>query len=76
MIPSGETKTPSVEILHPELRHMVKMLAGSSDTPLFKIEYFLDIFVKHQSKLEFGMGNSVNFPIDVKNQQVDLPYNV
>ena len=38
---------------------MVKMLAGSMDTPLFKIEYQLDVFVKHQSKLEFGMGNSV-----------------
>lgn len=31
--------------------------------------------MKHQSKLEFGMGNSVSFPIDVKNQEVNLQYN-
>lgn len=53
---------------------MVKMLAGTTETPLFKIEYQLDIFVKHQSKLEFGMGNSVFFPIDVKSNEVDLPF--
>lgn len=46
---------------------MTQMLAGSIDSQLFKIEYNLDVFVKHQSKLEFGMGNSVTFPIDVKN---------
>ena len=53
---------------------MVKMLAGSMDTPLFKIEYQLDVFVKHQSKLEFGMGNMVSFPITVKSDQVDLAF--
>ena len=53
---------------------MVKMLAGSMDTPLFKIEYQLDVFVKHQSKLEFGMGNSVSFKIDVKSNEVDLAF--
>ena len=53
---------------------MVKMLAGTTETPLFSIEYQLDVFIKHQSKLEFGMGNSVFFPIDVKHNQVDLAF--
>lgn len=50
------------------------MLSNSVNSPLFKLEYSLHIFVKHQSKLEFGMGNLVQFPIDVKQVKVNLPY--
>ena len=60
--------------LHPELRHMVKMFTDSTENSLFKIEYVLDVFVKHQSKLEFGMGNMESFVIDVKSQAQDLPW--
>ena len=60
--------------LHPELRHMVKMFTDSTENSLFKIEYVLDVFVKHQSKLEFGMGNMESFIIDVKSQAQDLPW--
>ena len=53
---------------------MVKMFTDSADNTLFKVEYILDVFVKHQSKLEFGMGNSVSFPIVVKSESQNLPW--
>ena len=53
---------------------MVKMFTDSAENSLYKIEYALDIFVKHQSKLEFGMGNSVNFPIEIKSESTELPW--
>lgn len=60
--------------MHPELRHMVKMFTDSTSSALFKVEYILDVFVKHQSKLEFGMGNNVSFPIFVNSQEQNLPW--
>lgn len=60
--------------LHPELRHMVKMFSDSISNTLFKVSYVLDVFVKHQSKLEFGMGNNVSFPINVQSQEQNLPW--
>lgn len=62
----------TVDNLHPELRQLVKMFSSSVDNSLFLIEYVLDIFVKHQSKLEFGMGNSVSFPIQVNQEETNL----
>ena len=50
---------------------MVKMFADSMTTKLFSITYILDVYVKHQSKLEFGMGNSVAYPIEVKSGEVE-----
>ena len=67
-IPVADKAFGTVDNLHPELRHMVKMFSDSTDNSLFKIEYVLDVFVKHQSKLEFGMGNQESFTIDVKSQ--------
>ena len=60
--------------MHSELRHMVKMFTDTSDTSLFKVEYSLHVFVKHQSKLEFGMGNFVSFPIEIYHEQQNLPW--
>ena len=72
-MPLMEKKFGSVENLHPELRHMVKMFSDSTDNSLFKIEYALDIFVKHQSKLEFGRGEQASFNIIVKSEEQNLP---
>jgi hypothetical protein len=66
-IPDFDKKYGAVENLHPELRHMVKMFSDSVENTLFKIVYTIHVFVKHQSKLEFGVGNSVPFTINVKN---------
>ena len=63
-----------VESVHPELRHMVRMFSDSADNSLFKIEYELDVFIKHQSKMEFGMGSKVTFPIEIKSSEQDLPW--
>lgn len=68
-LPVTDKKPGSVDNLHPDLRHMVKMFTDSTSTTLFKVEYVLDVFVKHQSKLEFGMGNCVSFPINVASQE-------
>lgn len=73
-IPLTDKAFGTVDNLHPELRHMVKMFTDSSENSLYKIEYCVDIFVKHQSKLEFGMGNSVNFPIEIKSESSDLAW--
>ena len=64
-LPSYDKKTGSTDQLHPDIRHMVKLFTDSADNSLFKIEYLIQVFVKHQSKLEFGMGNSVEFSINV-----------
>ena len=53
---------------------MVRMFSDSVDNSLFKIEYELDVFVKHKSKTEFGMGSKVNFPIEIKSNEQDLPW--
>ena len=45
---------------------MVKMFSNSAENTLFKVEYALDVFVKHQSKLEFGRGEACSFAINVK----------
>ncbi len=73
-IPVADKSAGTVDNLHPELRHMVKMFSDSTENALFKIEYVLDVFVKHQSKLEFGMGNQESFTIDIKSQVQDLPW--
>ena len=52
---------------------MVNMFSDSVDNSLFKIEYELDVFVKHQSKMEFGMGSKVTFPIEIKSAEQVLP---
>ena len=53
---------------------MIRMFSDSADNSLFKIEYELDVFVKHKSKLERGMGSKVNFPIEIKSSEQDLPW--
>ena len=63
-----------VTSLHPDLRYMVTMLSDSADNSLFKIEYELHVFVKHKSKLVRGMGSKVNFPIEIKSNEQDLPW--
>ena len=73
-IPVADKKFGTVDNLHPELRHMVKMFTDTCENTLFKVDYSLDVFVKHQSKLEFGMGNSVSFPIIVRSEAQNLPW--
>lgn len=72
-LPNADKKFGSVDMLHPDIRDMVKMFTDSADNTLFTIEYTLQVFVKHQSKLEFGMGNSVEFPIDIKSKSQNIP---
>ena len=60
--------------LHPDLRQMVKMFSASTAGDLFHITYHLDVFVKHDSWNEFGMGNYVTFPITIVSPERDLPF--
>ena len=48
-------------------------LASSTETPMFRIDYSVQVFVKHDSKLEFGQGNSVNFNFEIKSEPQVLP---
>ena len=48
-------------------------LTPSHYEQLFRLEYRLDVFIKHQSKTEFGMGNFVSFPIKLKQHRWNLP---
>ena len=52
--------------MHSDLQHMVSMFSESVENSIFKVEYMIEVFVKHQSKLEFGMGNSVKFPVIIR----------
>ena len=72
-MPSVETKFGVMDQLHPELRHMVKIFTDSAENQLFSVQYTLQVFVKHQSKLEFGMGNFAEFPIKIQSKKQNLP---
>ena len=48
-------------------------LASSTETPMFRIDYSVQVFVKHDSKLEFGQGNSVTFNFEIKSEPQGLP---
>lgn len=52
--------------MHPDLRFITNMLTFSASNSLFKIEYQLEVFVKHASKLEFGVGNFVALDIEIR----------
>jgi len=64
-LPAADKSGGYVENIHPDLRHMLKVFSDSKENTLFKIEYKLEVFVKHLSKMEFGMGNKVTFPIQI-----------
>jgi len=64
----------SIDNLHPDMRHMVKMLTDSAKNTQFQIEYRLDVFIKHQSKTEFGMGNKLEFPIQIHSYVYKVPF--
>ena len=65
-LPKSDKDVGSVKSLHPDLRQLTSMLTVSAFNPLFRVEYSLEIFVKHQSKLEFGQGNSATIPIVIR----------
>ncbi len=73
-LPSHDVEFGSAESLHPDMRHMKKMLSDTSKSAIFMVEYRLDVFVKHQSKMEFGMGNVLNFPITIHSELNKLPF--
>ena len=50
------------------------MFTSSISADLFGISYHLDVFVKHNSWNEFGMGNYVSFPITIVSPERDLPF--
>lgn len=53
-LPTADKDLGNVKSLHPDLRKLTAMLCVSATNPLFKIEYSLEVFIKHASKLEFG----------------------
>lgn len=67
-LPKVDKDNGVIKTLHPDLRSLTGMLTFSATNPLFKIEYMLEIYLKHQSKLEFGQGNSVIIPIIIRGQ--------
>ena len=73
-LPSHDKEFGTGENLHPDMRHMKKMLTDSSKSAIFRVDYRLDVFVKHQSKMEFGMGNVLNFPITIHAELNKLPF--
>ena len=50
------------------------MFSETVHNQMFKVEYHLEVYVKHQSKLEFGKGNAVDFPILIRNQSQPIPF--
>jgi len=72
-IPEADKKFGKLETLHPDLRQLVKIFSDTTNSTLFAINYYLDIFIKHKSKTEFGMGNFVSFPISIHTGETNLP---
>lgn len=72
-LPVAEKTVGNTNSLHPNLRPLVKLFSNSADNALFTIAYEIQVFVKHLSKLEFGMGNFVTFPIEVQSQALEVP---
>ena len=50
------------------------MFSTSIHGELFHISYHLDVFVKHSSWNEYGMGNYVTFPITIVSPEKDIPF--
>lgn len=59
IVPRHEKNFGASEFLQPGFSQMI--LANSTENPLCRIEYSLEVYIKHDSKLEFGSGNSVSF---------------
>ena len=72
-LPANDSKFGKIDNLHPDLRQLVKIFTQSIKTDLFSVQYSIDVFVKHQSKLEFGMGNFVTFPLNIVQGRVSMP---
>ena len=53
-VPEFDPGAPSLDNLPPNLHQMIKQLSDSKALKYFKIEYVLELYVKHQSKLELG----------------------
>ena len=60
--------------MHPDLQHITTMFSESVHNAMFAVEYTLEVWIKHKSKLEIGVGNSVEFPITVRGQAFELPF--
>lgn len=54
---------------HPTLHATLLHFSPSHYEGVFTIHYRLDVFVKHQSKTEFGMGKFISFPIKIRSMQ-------
>ena len=67
-VPKLDKDIGNVKALHPDLRNITSMMSVSTANKLFRIQYQLEVYVKHQSKLEFGQGNFVTFDIIVRGQ--------
>jgi hypothetical protein len=61
------------EFSHPTLHATLIHLSPSHYEGVFRIHYRLDVFVKHLSKTEFGMGNFVSFPIKIRSLPFKMP---
>ena len=58
---------------HPTLHATLIHFSPSHYEGVFTVHYRLDVYIKHQSKTEFGMGNFVSFPIKIKSMPLKLP---
>jgi len=60
--------------MHPDLQYITTMFSESVSNEIFSIEYSLEVYIKHKSKLELGVGNCVTFPITVRGEAFELPF--
>ena len=60
------------ENLNPVYFPMVQSFSTSFFGQLVKVWYVLKVFVKHDSWNEWGEGNSVEFPIKIQRQPVQI----
>ena len=70
-IPEFEEVGDIAGILQPGCDKLI--LANSSETGLFRIEYSILVYVKHDALTEKGKGNFKKFDIEIKSAPQALP---
>ena len=71
-LPQKDPNKENLYNLNHDQRQIISQLSDSTINSSFQIQYSLDVFVKHQSKLEKGMGNQETFDIDIKTQGLPI----
>jgi len=73
-IPFEDKGYGDIQGMHPDLQFMTARFSETVANIVFQVEYTLEVYVKHKSKLELGVGSCLKFPIKVSSMGQVLPF--